>query len=458
MARPLSIAQHARATLALGLPLVGSLLAQSAIQVTDTVMLGWYGVAELAAVVLAGSFWFTLFIMGSGFAMGLMGLVASAAARDDDAEVRRTTRMALWLSALFAALAMPLILGAEPVLLAAGQAQAVAALADDYLQIAGWGIFPALGVMVLKSYLAALERTQFVLWATVAAVPVNALVNYALIFGNWGAPEMGVRGAALASLTVHGFTFALLCLHATRATARYALFARLWRPDWGGFARVFRIGWPIGLTNLAEVGLFSAAAVMMGRLGTYPLAAHGIAIQIASLTFLVHVGLSNAATVRAGRAFGRGDEAGLRRGALVALGISATLALAAAAVFYAFPEELAGLFLDPADPARPQVIPIAARLLMFAALFQLADAAQVMALGLLRGVQDTRVPMWMAAFSYWGIAIPVSYVLGFSLGYGPYGVWAGLVVGLAAAALSMSVRFWTRSVRIAPAAPADPAG
>lgn len=453
MTTPLTIPQHVRAILALGLPLVGSHLAQFAIQMTDTIMLGWHSVEELAAVVLAGSLWFTLFIMGTGFGIALMPLVAAARSSGQDVEIRRTTRMAMWLSALFALLVMPAILAAEPILKAMGQTPEVAELAGQYLRIAGWSMFLALGINVIKSYLAALEKTQFALWATVAAVGLNAIVNYALIFGNWGAPEMGLQGAAWASLVVNLFTFLLLCAYAARATPEHALFQRIWRPDWEAFMRVFQLGWPIGLTNLAEVGLFTGAAVMVGWIGIYELAAHGIALQVASATFLMHLGMSNAATIRAGMAYGRRDEAELRLGGLVVSAISAVIVLITVIVFFLYAEPLVGWFVGPSDPLRPQIVAIASVLLLFAAAFQVADAGQVMALGLLRGVQDTKVPMVMAAVSYWLIAVPASYILGFPMGYGAQGVWSGLVIGLGVAFVAMTIRFWTKSVHIARPAP-----
>jgi len=444
----LSNKQHARAVLMLSLPIAGSHLAQFGLHLTDTIMLGWHSVEELAAVVLGGMFWFTLFIMGAGFGHALLPLVSAALSRGEDTEARRTTRMSLWLSALFGVLVMPLILFAEPILIAMGQDQDISKLTGNYLVIAGWGIFPALGVNVLKSYLAAQERTQFALWATVAGVVLNALINYMLIFGNWGAPEMGLRGAAWASVWVNLFTFLLLVVYAAKATPEHALFQRIWRPDWEAFLRVFQLGWPISLTSLAEVGLFSGAAVLVGWIGVYELAAHGIALQIASVTFLMHLGVSNAATIRAGHAFGRRDEAELRRGGIIASVVSATFVLATVIVFFTFPEQLTGLFIDPDDPLRPQIIAIASTLILFAALFQVADAGQVMALGLLRGVQDTKIPMLIAAFSYWLVAMPASYVLGIVFEFGANGVWAGLVIGLTTAWVVMSIRFWGYSVRI----------
>jgi MATE family, multidrug efflux pump len=200
MGQAMTYPGHVRALMVLGLPLVGGHLAQFAIGLTDTVMLGWYGVEALAAVTLASSFFFVFFLMGSGFAWAVMPMVAAFAAEGNETGVRRATRMGLWLSVIYAALAMPVMIWSEPILLALGQTPEVSAMGARYLQIAGWGLVPALLVMVLKSYLAALERTQIVLWITLVSALVNGLANYALIFGNWGAPEMGLAGAAIASV------------------------------------------------------------------------------------------------------------------------------------------------------------------------------------------------------------------------------------------------------------------
>ena len=446
LSAPVPAVGHARAILSLGLPLVGSHLAQFGLHVTDTVMLGWYGVLPLAAAVLGASSFFVMFILGSGFAKAVMPMVAAAQARGDEVQVRRVTRMGLWLSIMFGLLIYPVFWWSEAVLLGLGQKPDVAALAQDYLRIAGLGMIPALLVMVLKSHLAALERTQVVLWVTVAAVPLNAAVNWALIFGNWGAPELGVAGSAIATVAIQIVSLVVLCLYAALLPKlrHYQLFIRFWRPDWQAFRDVFRLGWPMGLTGLAESGMFQASALMMGWIGTVELAAHGIAMEITALTFMVHVGLSNAVTVRTGRLSGEGDIAGLRLGAKVGVAMSVLFAATTMVFFLTLPVPMISLFIDPAEPARGAIIATGTLLLVCAALFQFADSMQVMALGLLAGVQDTRVPMWLASVSYWLIGIPASYVLAFPMGYGPVGLWLGLVIGLAAAAISLMARFWLR--------------
>ena len=445
-AAAMSYPRHVRAILTLGLPLIGGHLAQFAIHLTDTVMMGWHSVEGLAALVLATALWFTLWIMGAGIAWAVMPLVASAEAEGDEIAVRRVTRMGLWLSVLFALACLPLVWFSGPLMRLLGQTPELSAAAQDYLRIAGPGLLPALLVMVLKSYLAALERTQVVLWITVAAAVANAAFNYALIFGNWGAPELGLRGAAIASVATNTLALLFSAVYAAAALPQHRLFVRLWRPDWDVFRQVARMGAAIGVTNLAEVALFSVSSVMMGWLGTVPLAAHGIALQIASATFMIHMGLSNAATIRAGNAFGRGDAEHLARGARAVLGLSLLAALLTIVLFLAAPGPLYALFLDPAEPARGEIMALGATLLAIAALFQLVDAAQVMALGLLRGVRDTAVPMVMAAISYWGVGIPGAWVMGFVLGWGGAGVWLGLTLGLACAGVLLMTRFWRRAV------------
>ena len=446
MTMKMTYAGHVRAITIMGLP-IGGHLGQVAIGVTDTVMVGWYSVEGLAAVTLASTYFFVLLIFGSGFAWGVMPMVAAFDAQGDEVGLRRATRMGLWLSLGFALLALPLFIWSRPIMGLMGQEPELAEMVRQYLMIAGWGIIPALLVMVLKSYLAALERTQVVFWITIFSAMVNVLANYVFIFGNWGAPELGVRGAAIASLTSHSASLLAVVVYVLKAMPEHQIFVRLWRPDWEMLARVFRLGLPIGVTGLSEVGLFAASAVMMGWLGTIALAAHGIALQLASITFMIHLGISNVATIRAGNALGRRDPAHLVRGAIAATTMSLLVAAATIVGFVLWPEPLIDAFMQSEEPARDQILAVGAGLLAMAALFQLVDGAQAVALGLLRGVQDTKVPMILAGISYWLVGIPVSYLLGFTMGLNGIGVWLGLVVGLGVAALLLNARFWGTTLK-----------
>ncbi|NNE79565.1 MAG: MATE family efflux transporter [Silicimonas sp.] len=442
-----TVGGQARVLLGLGLPLVGSQLAQMAIVTTDTVMIGWYDIPSLAALSLSGSVWFIIFVLGAGFAWAVMPLVAAALGRDDEREVRRSTRMGLWLSVFYGLLVTPLFLNMEPIFLLMGQDPEVARLAGIYLVWLGAAMVPALLVNVMRSYLSAVELPHIVLYVTLFGTGLNVVLNYALIFGNWGAPELGIMGAGIASLTGNVISFVLLVFFAVRARPEHELFRNLHKPDWEFFARVFKLGLPIGLTVFAETGLFAASTVMMGWVGTIALAAHGVALQIASLTFMMHLGLSQAITVRAGRAWGRQDRELLKAASQAAMILSLIVAAATVVLFLSMPNFLVGLFVDPGDPQRPAILAVGATLLGMAALFQLVDAGQVMALGMLRGVQDTRVPMVIAVVSYWLIGLPVSYLFGFTLAMEGVGIWLGLTVGLACAAVLMQTRFWTRYTR-----------
>lgn len=438
----ITYADHTRALLRLGMPLILSHVAQFAIFMTDALMLGRYSVTALAASTIAGSFFFLTFIVGSGFAQAVAPLVAEAAEADNDQQVRRATRMGLWLSTIYGILIMVPFFWSEGILLSIGQSADVASLAQDYLRIVAFSMAPALLVMTLKSFLAGIERTAIILWATLGAAVLNAIVNYVLIFGKFGAPEMGIQGAAIASLATTALTLAILLAYTLRVTPQYRLLQNIFKPDPTVMRRVFALGWPIGLTALAEGGMFSATSVMMGWVGIIPLAAHGIVLQLSGMSFMFHLGLSQAATVRVGRALGRGDAIGLRRGSLVACGISVLFGSATMLVFWAFPGQIVSAFVNPDAADFSAVLAVGVTLMFVAGLFQVCDGLQAVALGLLRGLQQTRGPMIVAIISYWGIGMPCSYVFGLVLGWGGTGVWLGLVIGLLFAAVFLLRRFW----------------
>lgn len=438
------IRPHLIATLALALPLTGSHLARMAIGVTDTVMIGWYGVDELASVVLATSMWFVLFMLGSGFGIGVMGVIATAVARGDDTETRRATRMALWLSTLYAIMILPVLWHSEAILLFLGQKPEVAAYAQQFLRIMCFAMAPALWGLTINSFLASLGRPHIVMIITVAGIPLNILLNWMLVFGNLGAPQLGVVGSGLAGLIVYGSQCLLLviCAATLKVARPYNLFRRFWNPDWSAFRAILILGAPIGLTLVAETGMFVGTNVMMGWFGPQELAAHGIALQLASLAFMVHLGLANAVTIRVGTAWGQQDVPAMGDAGRAAIILSLLFSTLTIIIFLTASEWLAAQYLDAANPLAPAIIALVGGLMIFAAMFQFADGMQVIALGMLRGLQDTRVPMFMAIFSYWVIGLPCAYLLAFRFGFGPGGLWLGLLSGLACAAVLLLRRFW----------------
>lgn len=440
---PRSFSDHLRATAVLGVPLVIMQISQMLVNVTDTLMLGWLGVEPLAAGVLAFQTIFMVYIFGLGFAAALMPLVGAAMARGDTTAVRRSTRMALWVLFIVIMIFMiPLSYG-EQLLLALGQEADLSAKAQTYLDIARWSMVPAFLFIGLRNFLASLEHTKAILWITIGMAILNAMANYALIFGNWGAPRLEIEGAAYATCIANSTAFATLALyvHFSKITRPYALFQRLWRPEWPAFFEIIRLGLPIALTIVAEVGLFAGASIMIGWLGAEQLAAHGIAIQLAGLAFMVPLGLSQAAAVRVGNAAGRLDATGIGYAARAAMVLGMAFAVVAAIIFLIIPETLILLYLDPNEPSANVVLTTAVGLLFMAALFQLFDTLQVTSLSNLRGLKDTKVPLIIAVISYWPIGLGTAYVIGIALGYGAAGVWAGLVVGLAFAGLGLTWRF-----------------
>ncbi len=431
------------ATVKLALPMALTQLGQIAMLTTDVLLVGRLGAEAVAAVALGVNFFFLLFIVGMGIVTATAPLAAQAHGAGDARGVRRVTRMGLW-AGLIVGLPSSLVLAmGEPVFLAIGQDAKLAALAGEYLSTLLWCSVPAIWLIVLRNFVSALNRPRSALWVMLAGIPLNAALVYALVFGRLGLPELGIAGAGLATTLVQ---IAMVLFQAAvavwgRPFRDYRILARWWRADWARLKQIFALGAPIFVSFLLEAGVFIAAVVLMGWLGTVPLAAHQIAVQIASVTFMVPFGIAQAATVRVGHAVGRGDAAGARRAGWVAVVLGTAFMGLMAILLFATRFDLPALFLDPAKASGPEVIALAAQLLVFAALFQMADGAQAIAMGSLRGMSDARIPMLLAALSYWVIGFTLAYMLGFAAGMGAPGIWIGLSAGLACAAVLLGARF-----------------
>jgi MATE family multidrug resistance protein len=335
------------------------------------------------------------------------------------------------------------------VLLALGQEPQLAADAHLFMHELQWGFLPALGFIILRSFVTALERPIWAMVVTVAAILFNIVANWALVFGHLGLPALGLRGSGLATMLSNTFMFVglVVVVLADRQFRRFHLFGRWWRPDWPRFVMLWRLGLPIGATMALEITLFNAAVFVMGQFGTAAIAAHSIAIQIAAASFMVPLGLGQAATVRVGLAHGAGLRDDITRAGWTAFAMAMVFMATMSVVLMAFPKVLIGAFIDVTDPANAPVAEMAALFLLWAAIFQLADGAQVVGAGMLRGLQDTRVPMLYAAFGYWGCGMPLSLLFAFKFGYGGVGIWVGLASGLAVVAILM-IRRWMRRGRL----------
>jgi MATE family multidrug resistance protein len=434
------------ATLRLAAPLVFTQLAMIGINTTDIVMMGWLGPQELAAGALGMNIYIPFFLFGMGIATVVAPMTAQALGARDFDGVRRTLRQGFWLILLFGALFTAIIWNGRHLLLASGQDPAIALLSQEYLQAVAWALLPSLWFVVLRCFVTAHSRPRSVLVITLAAVAVNALGNYGLMFGNLGLPRWELVGAGVISSIVSALMLLALFGYVLRDRQfrRYDILSRFWRADWPRFVELFRVGVPIGLTIVAEAGLFSAAALIMGIISIEALAAHAIALQCAAVAFMVPLGIGQAAVVRVGLAAGARDNDGVRRAGWSAL-LAGSLVMACSALAFWFAGSwLVGLYLDASVPENGPVIELAVAFLAIAALFQLVDGGQVIGVHVLRGLKDTTVPMWLAIGGYWAIGFVAALAFAFPLGFGGRGVWMGLAVGLACVAFAVNWRFHRR--------------
>ncbi|QFU17858.1 MATE family efflux transporter [Microvirga thermotolerans] len=440
-----------RATLSLSWPLVLTNLAQNALMTSDVILMGWLGSEALAAGALGTNLYFALLIFGIGLVNATSPLIAEELGRKRHSvrDVRRTVRQGFWASITVAIPIWLLAWNGEAILRAMGQEPALAHAAGGYIRALQWSLLPFLFSLVLRSFLSALERPGWALVIGILAVPVNFGAAYVLMLGKFGLPALGLVGTGIGTVISSTFMFLSLVLVVTcdRRFRRYHLFGRFWRPDWQRYRTLWRIGAPIGLTVAFEVTIFNAAALFMGWLGADELAAHAIALQIASFCFMVPFGLGQAVTVRVGRAFGAQDAQGVTRAGWTAYALGVGFMVVTAMLMLFAPRLLIGAFLDLADPRNAPVLQFAISFLTLAAVFQLADGAQAVGAGMLRGLQDTRVPMMFAALGYWGIGLPLGVALAFGTGLRGVGIWIGLAAGLATVASLMLWR-WLRRDRL----------
>lgn len=440
-----------RATFALAWPIVLTNLAQTAMPTTDVILIGRLGPESLAAAALGTNLYFAFLFFGMGVVTATAPMIARELGRNRHSvrDVRRSFRQGLWL-ALAVSVPMWVVLWyAEPILVALGQEPALAADAGLYMRALQWSILPFLWYIVARALISAMERPMPAMWIGLAAIFLNALAGYTLIYGSFGFPQFGLIGAGIATTFSSTVLFGglVLVLVFDRRYRRYGFFGRIWRSDWPRFGALWRLGLPIGLAMAFEVTVFNIAALLMGLIGSDELAAYAIALQLAALTFMVPLGLNQAVTVRVGRANGAGDLDGVRRAGWTAYALGIAFMSLAGMVMIFAPRPLIAAFVDLNDPANAAVVALAVSYLAVAGFFQIFDGAQAIGSGMLRGLHDTRVPMIFAAIGYWGIGLTLAVLLGFATTLAGIGIWIGLAAGLASVAAMMTVR-WTMRDRL----------
>ena len=443
--------QELRATLALAVPLALTNLLQMLIHAVDVIFIARLGDTPLAASSLGIAIFGLTVWAFTGLAGACAPLIAAERGRKLHSvrDIRRTVRMGMWVAVAFGLVGMGIAFAGEAMLRLSGQDPAIAALAGDFLAVIAFAMIPMILGGVFRTFVAALGKPGYATAITLLALGTNALGNWMLVFGNLGAPELGLIGSALSSvITALAMLGAyLLVITRDRTLRRYRIFGRWWRPEWTRLKEIMVIGTPIAMTVLAEAGLFSGAALLMGRFGETELAAHTLALNLAALAFQIPFGTAQAATIRVGFHHGAGDRVAAGRAGWVALAIGTGFMATTALAMTLVPTQLLRIYIDPAAPANAALIGFALQYLIWAAIFQLADGVQAVGAGALRGLQDTRVPMWIAIFSYWVPGFGLAIGLGFYTPLEGTGVWIGLATGLFFAAALLLWR-WHRRDRL----------
>jgi MATE family multidrug resistance protein len=440
-----SLGRELAATARLAGPLIGGQLTLVGMSFTDTVMAGRLDAAALGAVAVGSSVWASIMLFSTGVLMVLAPSVAQAEGAGERHRVAPLTRQTFWVSLGLAAIAMVVAANLRPFLELLRVEPVIVPAAAGYLEALCWGV-PAWAVyMVLRNMSEGLGATRPTLYFGLLGLAVNVPADWVLMYGKLGLPALGAVGCGYATAGVWWLQLTGLAIYVGRRPGYrdLDLFGRLEPPSREAIGRILRLGLPVGVSLLMEVSMFTMVALMIGTMGTVMVAGHQVTLNFAALTFMVPLGLSMATSVRVGNALGRRDPAGVRLAARAGYALALCSQTVSATLMLAVPGWIAGIYTD--DPA---VVAIAVQLLFLAAIFQLSDGIQVSSAGILRGLNDTRVPMLITIVAYWLVGLPLGAVLGFRLELGARGMWIGMIAGLTAAALLLALRYRAISRRL----------
>ena len=431
----------------LAYPIILGMVGHTIVGIVDNIMVGKLGATELAAVSLGNSFIFVALSIGIGFSTAITPLVAESDGRNDVAAGRSAFHHGLYLCTILGVALFTLIFFSKPLIAFMGQPDAVVDMAKPYLDIVGFSLIPLIIYQAYKQFADGLSETKYSMWATIIGNITNVIINYFLIYGIWIFPQLGIVGAAIGTIASRfvmlGFMHYMMNLKPK------------FHPYFKGFSlkeikkevnkKIIKIGMPSAMQMFFEVALFTGAIWLSGMIGTTSQAANQIALSLASLTFMFAMGLSVTAMIRVGNQKGLGDYVNLRKVALSIFLLATIIEIFFAILFVVLHKVLPYIFVDISDlknlTENLEVIAIATNLLLVAAIFQISDGLQVVALGALRGLQDAKVPMYLAFISYWVIGFPISIYLGLETELKAVGVWIGLLAGLTAASVLLFMRF-----------------
>ncbi|MCW9038757.1 MATE family efflux transporter [Altibacter sp.] len=433
--------------LSLATPVILGMLGHTLVALVDNIMVGQLGTAELAAVSLGNSFMFIAMSLGIGFSTAITPLVAEADGRGDFTEGKSSFKHGLFLCTALGIALVLMVFVAKPLMYAMNQPPEVVELAMPYLNLVAVSLLPLIVFQGFKQFSDGLSLTRYPMYATIAANVVNVLLNYIFIFGKFGFPELGVVGAAIGTLASRLIMVAYLWyLLSKHYKARdYVTHIKFFTLTKSMLKKVINLGFPSAMQMFFEVAIFTAAIWLSGILGKNPQAANQIALNLSSMTFMVAMGFSVAAMIRIGNQKGMNRFRELRRIAFSIFLLTTIMAVVFAVLFMLFNTALPKLYLDYDDPANFidnfEVVSIASKLMLIAAVFQISDAVQVVALGALRGMQDVKIPTVITFIAYWLVGFPISFYLSMFSDYGSSGIWIGLLAGLTVSALLLFIRF-----------------
>lgn len=436
---------HIKRIVALAYPVTIGQLGHIMLGVVDSIMVGRVGAVSLAAASLVNGLVFLVMVFGLGMSLAITPLVAIAKGQENHKECGAVLQNALLVNSLLAVGLTITVYFLSELIFHLNQSPEVATQAASYAKVISLSIFPFMIFQSYRQFIEGMFYTRPAMYISIGANIVNAFGNWVLIYGNLGFPAYGLDGAGYATLITRIFMAFTIMMYVT-SSRRFKEFnptPRLRPIDRVIIKKILNIGIPTGFQHFFEVGAFAFSAVMIGWLGSKPLAAHQIALNMASITFMIILGISAAGTIRVGNALGRNNMREVREAAFTAILMAASIMACFGITFIIFRTILPTLYIND-----PEVISMAASLLIIAALFQVSDGVQAVGLGVLRGITDVKIPMIISLVAYWIIAFPVGYGLGFILNWGVQGIWVGLLLGLTIAAIFFSLRFHLKTKKM----------